>query len=121
MAALAEPSAPLPHGARLHITTAPAATMLDVDAASASHMPPMELNGAIIPEICRQIVLRNLSGGILIDFAGLKAAQRQKLLLSLREALQRDPLAPNLLGLSHLGFAEINRRRIRPPLHEILN
>src|SRR6201999_4301207 len=57
VAALAEPSAILPHGARLHITTAPAATMLDVDAAAASHMPPMELNGAIIPEICRQIVL----------------------------------------------------------------
>ncbi len=121
VASLAEPQAALPHGARLHITTAPAATLLDVDAASASHMPPLALNTAIIPEICRQIVLRNLSGGILIDFAGLKAAQRQKLLPPLREALTRDPLSPNLLGISHLGFAEINRRRVRPPLHEILN
>ena len=119
--ALAEPTAPLPHGALLHITTAPAATLLDVDAAAASHMPPMALNGAIIPEICRQIVLRNLSGGILLDFAGLKNAQRQTLLAPLRTALQRDPLAPTLLGLSNLGFAEINRRRIRPPLHEIFH
>ncbi|GAN80795.1 ribonuclease E/G [Acidocella aminolytica] len=121
IAALAEPSAPLPHGARLHITSAPAATLLDVDAAAASHMNPMALNQVIIPEICRQIVLRNLSGGLLIDFAGLKAGQRQKLLPALRDALRRDPLAPNLLGLSHLGFAEVNRRRIRPPLHEILH
>jgi len=66
-------------------------------------------------------VLRNLSGGILLDFAGLKNAQRQTLLAPLRTALQRDPLAPNLLGLSNLGFAEINRRRIRPPLHEIFH
>ncbi len=121
IATLAEPVAPLPQGARLHITPAPAATLLDVDAAAASHMNPLALNQAVIPEICRQIVLRNLSGGLLIDFAGLKPAQRQKLLPALREALQRDPLAPTLLGLSHLGFAELSRRRIRPPLHEVLN
>ncbi len=121
IAGLAEPTASLLHGARLHITPAPAATLLDIDAATASHMPPLALNMVIIPEICRQIVLRNLSGGILIDFAGLKAAQRQKLLPPLREALKHDPLGPTLLGLSHLGFAEINRRRVRPPLHEIMN
>ena len=121
IAALAEPTAALPHGARLHITAAPAATLLDVDTAAASHISPVVLNQAVIPEICRQVVLRNLSGGILIDFAGLKAAQRQKLLPGLRKTLQHDPLTPTLLGLSHLGFAEINRRRIRPPLHEILN
>lgn len=121
IASLGEPTAALPHGARLHITPAPAATLLDIDAASATHMPPLALNTAIIPEICRQIVLRNLSGGILIDFAGLKAAQRQNLLPALREALIRDPLQAKLLGLSHLGYAEINRRRIRPPLHEMMN
>lgn len=120
VADLTEPTALLPLGARLHITHAPAATLLDVDAAAAAHMPPVMLNTAIIPEICRQIVLRNLSGGILLDFAGLKAAHRQKLLPTLQKALKRDPLAPNLLGLSHLGFAEINRQRIRPPLQEIL-
>lgn len=118
---LAEPLAPLPHGARLHITQAPAATLLDVDAAAASHIQPLALNKAILPEICRQIRLRNLSGGILLDFAGLKPSQRQKLLPPLREALQQDPLTPLLLGLSHLGFAEITRRRIHPPLAEMLH
>lgn len=120
IAALAEPIAALPHGARLHITQAPAATLLDVDAAAASALSPFALNEAILPEIGRQIVLRNLSGGILLDFAGLKTNQRQKLLPALRAALVPDPLAPTLLGVSHLGFAEINRRRIRPPLSELL-
>lgn len=119
-AALAEPTAPLPHGAAMHISPAKAATLIDIDAAAASAMNPLALNTAIIPEICRQIVLRNLSGGILIDFAGLKSAQRQKLAEPLRAALSADPLRPTLLGFSHLGFAEINRRRVRPPLHELL-
>lgn len=119
VAGLAAPVAELPHGAKLHITPAPAATLLDIDSAAASAMPPLALNAALIPELCRQITLRNLSGGILIDFAGLKPAARQKLGQPLREALKRDPLRPDFLGFSHLGLAEINRRRIRPPLHEL--
>jgi ribonuclease G len=120
VAGLAEPIAPLPHGAKLHLTPAPAATLLDVDAASGSSLSPMALNLAIIPEICRQIVLRNLSGGILIDFAGLKPSARAKLAEPLRLALQADPLRPDFLGFSHLGLAELTRRRTHPPLHEIL-
>lgn len=121
IASLTEPFAPLPHGAMMHVSPAKAATLIDIDAASASAMNPLALNTAIIPEICRQITLRNLSGGILIDFAGLKSAQRQKLAEPLRAALSADALRPSLLGFSHLGFAEINRRRIRPPLHELLS
>lgn len=120
IAALHEPVAALPHGAKLHITPAPAATLLDIDASTASQMPPLALNEAIIPEIARQIVLRNLCGGILIDFAGLKPAQRERLIEPLRLALRADPQRPHLLGLSHLGFAELSRPRIRPPLHEVL-
>lgn len=120
VAALAEPVATLPHGAKLHITPAPAATLLDVDAAAASARPALALNIAVIPQICRQIILRNLSGGILIDFAGLKPAARAKLAQPLRTALKNDPLGPDFMGFSHLGFAELTRRRIRPPLHELL-
>jgi ribonuclease G len=120
VASLAEPIVALPHGGRLHISPTPAATLLDVDTAAASNMPPLAFNNAVIPEICRQILLRNLSGGILIDFAGLKPAARAKLTGPLRTALTNDPLAPDFLGFSHLGLAELTRRRIRPPLHELL-
>jgi ribonuclease G len=120
VAGLAEPSAPLPMGAVMHVTAAPAAVMIDIDAKAASEVAPLVLNSAIVPEICRQIVLRNLSGGILIDFAGMKAAARAKLSVPLGEALKRDFLKPQFLGFSHLGFAEIVRRRVRPPLHEVM-
>jgi Ribonuclease G/E len=121
VAGLAAPITALPGGAKLHITPAPAATLLDIDAASGSATAPLALNAAILPELCRQIVLRNLSGGILIDFAGMKAAVRRRLEAPLRHALVRDPLRPEFLGFSHLGFAELTRRRIRPPLHEVLS
>ena len=120
VAGLAEFSAPLPLGAVMHITPAPAATLIDLDAKAASFVSALALNTAILPEIARQIVLRNLSGGILIDFAGMKPAARAKLAEPLRTALAADPLKPELLGFSHLGFAELTRRRIRPPLHEVL-
>ena len=120
VAGLAEPSAPLPLGAVMHVTCAPAAVLIDIDAGAGSEAAPLALNLAIIPEICRQIVLRNLSGGILVDFAGMKPAARLKLAAPLRAALGRDFLAPEFLGFSHLGFAEIVRRRVRPGLHEVL-
>ncbi len=120
VAGLAEPCAPLPLGAVMHITPAPAAVLIDIDAGAGSGVSQLALNLAIIPEICRQIVLRNLSGGILVDFAGMKPAARAKLAAPLGTALARDFLRPSFLGFSHLGFAEIARRRVRPGLHEVL-
>lgn len=121
LAGLAELTATLPGGARMHVAPTPAAVLIDIDASSASSQAPLALNTAIIPELCRQIVLRNLSGGILVDFAGLKPASRKKLSAPLSDALKQDFLAPEFLGFSNLGFAEITRRRVRPPLHEVLH
>jgi Ribonuclease G/E len=127
IAALAEPTAALPQGAFMHIAVTPALTAIDIDAGAATAenaakpQSQLALNTAIIPEITRQIVLRNLSGAILIDFAGMKSAARAKLTAHLAAALAQDPLKPRLLGFSNLGFAEISRPRIRPPLHELLS
>jgi len=124
IAALAESSADLSAGARMHIAVTPALTAIDIDAGaatagSAAKQPSqLALNLALIPELTRQITLRNLSGAILIDFAGMKSASRQKLLPALSAALKTDPLKPQLMGFSNLGFAEITRPRIRPALHE---
>jgi Ribonuclease G/E len=124
LAALTEPTAQLSSGARIHIACTPALTAIDIDAGSltaesaAKQHSQLALNLALIPDLTRQIRLRNLSGAILIDFAGMKSAARQKLLPALTAALKTDPLKPQLLGFSNLGFAEITRPRIRPALHE---
>jgi Ribonuclease G/E len=125
VAGLFLPRAELRQGARIHIAATAALTAIDVDAGGASAeraaKPAAQLafNLAVVPEIARQIHLRNLSGAILIDFAGMKAAARERLTEPLVAALRRDYLRPKFFGFSHLGFAEISRPRVRPPLHEM--
>ena len=124
--ALAQPDVDLRNGTRLHIHPTPALVAIDVDAGgavaarqgkAASHLA---VNLAVVPVLARQIRLRNFSGAILVDFAGLPARQRGSLAPALHAALAEDPLHPRLLGFTALGLAEIVRPRVHPPLHELL-
>jgi ribonuclease G len=123
-------------GMRLSVYPTPALVAIDVDAGGAlvgrgagGALPGtalagrghFALNAAVVPEIARQIRLRNLSGAILIDLAGMKARQRASLGPALAAALARDPLRPRFLGFTALGLAEIARPRVRAPLHEVLS
>lgn len=125
-AALAEPQASLPGGATLTITPTPALTALDLDLAAATATKRGKrdaheaANRAALPALARQIRLRNLGGGIVLDLAGLSPKRRAALAPALEAALAPDPLRPRLLGFTALGFAEILRPRIHPPLHELL-
>ena len=118
-AALAESAAPLPGGGVLHIQTTRALTALDVDSGGTGD-GLARFNEAALPEIARQIRLRNLSGAILLDVAGLSAKRRQALLEPLRAALAPDRLT-RLVGLTGLGLVEMVRDRIHPPLAEMLH
>lgn len=132
VAALAEPLMALPGGGRAHIATTPALTAIDVDLggfASGGHVggkaaAHVVLNLAAMPALVRAIRLRNLGGGILVDFAGLPGKRRELLGEALAAALAADGASDGagarLLGFSHLGLAEIRRPRIRPPLAELL-
>jgi len=117
--ALAQPDLVLPNGARLSFHPTPALVAIDVDtgAAAGGHMA---INRALLPVLARQIRLRNLSGAILVDLAGLPARRRAALGPALVEALADDPGRPRLLGFTALGLAEIVRPRVHPPLHEQL-
>ncbi len=118
-AALSESAVPLPGGGVLHIQTTRALTALDVDSGGTGDALA-RFNETALPEIARQIRLRNLSGAILLDVAGLSAKRRQALLEPLRAALAPDRLA-RLVGLTGLGLFEIVRDRIHPPLAETLH
>jgi Ribonuclease G/E len=124
--ALARPVVHLPGGSRLHIHPTPALVAIDIDAGAAigargaRTAAHLAVNRSAIPALARQIRLRNLSGAILVDFAGLPARRRAELGPALAAALADDPLRPRLLGFTALGLAEIVRPRIHPPLHELL-
>ena len=123
---LAAPSVALPGGMRASIYPTPALVAIDLDMAAASAdrraKPKAQLaaNLGAIPDLLRQIRLRNLSGAILIDPAGLSIKRRALLAPALAEALAADPLRPRMLGFTALGLAEIMRPRLRPALHERL-
>ncbi len=126
VAALAEPVCDLPGGLRLGVYPTPALTALDVDLGAASGergakgAVHLARNRAALPAIARQIRLRNLSGAILVDLAGLSPRRRAALGADFAAALAADPLHPRFLGFSALGLAEILRPRVHPPLHELL-
>lgn len=126
IADLAEANISLPGGMRASIVATPALVAIDLDGGSttgargAKAVVQVAANHACLPELGRQIVLRNLSGAILIDFAGVPAKRRQALRDPLVETLAADWAAPRLLGFTALGFAEILRPRHHPPLHESL-
>ena len=124
--ALGDNAATLPGGARMTVHPTPALTAIDVDLGaataerSAKDRAQLAGNRALLPALARQIRLRNLSGAILVDVAGLSARKRAALGPDFAAALADDPLRPRFLGFTALGLAEIVRSRIHPPLHEVL-
>ncbi|MBS1075323.1 ribonuclease E/G [Gluconobacter sp. Dm-73] len=96
----------------------PALVAIDLDSTAA---PDFKGNVAAFPALARQIRLRNLSGTILVDPAGVKTRKRPALVSFLREALSDDPLKPDVLGATPSGLLELTRSRRRPPLHELLS
>ncbi len=124
---LSTPSVALPGGLSATITPTPALTAIDVDggASTGARGPKSAVqfaaNRAALPALLRQIRLRNLSGAILLDLAGVPARRRQALGPDIAACLTRDPAQPRLLGFTQLGFAEILRPRLAAPLHELLS
>jgi Ribonuclease G/E len=126
VASLASPSVSLPGGMRAMIEPTSALVAIDMDMASATAGRELKqskqdaANRAALPALARQIRLRNLSGAILVDVAGLSVRRRAALADCFKAALAPDPVGPFLLGFTAGGLAEIQRPRVHPPLHELL-
>jgi Ribonuclease G/E len=118
-AALA-PSVALPGGGSVHIEDTSAAVLIDVDTGSpetgSAERTAMAVNLAAATAIARQLRLRQLGGGILVDFAALEGrGPRERVRQAMTAALAGDPAQPQVLGWSRLGHLEIVRpRRLRP-------
>ena len=112
----------LPEGGSLHIEETKAFVAIDVDSGSTGHNGSISrLNEQAAHEIAKQIILRNLSGKIMIDFAGSCEYRFMKSVIEiLEEDLKSDENQARVLGLSRAGNIEILRRRKQPSLLDLL-
>lgn len=117
---------PLTGGGRITIQETKALTAVDVDMGSGEAGSSMKdealhrLNRRAADEIARQILLRRISGLIVIDFAGVKQRGKMKALLDmLRSRLKGGEGHADVLGISAAGLVEITRQRIGPSLAQL--
>ncbi len=84
--------------------------------------PQQHANELAAKEIARELRLRNLSGMILIDFAGQQSRKEAEILTKiLKKETQSDDARVEVLGASQLGLLQMTRQRTSAPLHKILN
>jgi Ribonuclease G/E len=111
------PSLALPGGSggSLHIAETQAAVLIDVDTGSPAEPAALAVNLAAAAAIVRQLRLRQLGGGIIVDFAALDGrGRRERVRQAVATALAGDPAQPQVLGWTRLGHLEIVRpRRLR--------
>ncbi len=109
-------------GGRITIEETRACVAIDVDSGrDVGGGNYNRINEEAAYEIARQIRLRNLSGKIVIDFAGHSDYKYIKPLLDiLKQELSRDSMKNHVVGLTHGGLVEIIRVRRRPSLQDLL-
>jgi ribonuclease G len=73
-----------------------------------------------VPEICRQLRLRDIGGLIVVDFIDMRNLKHRKHIEDeMRALLAKDPTTPACTGLSKFGLMELTRKRVRPELQEL--
>lgn len=112
-------------GAQLTIDPLEALTAIDIDSGAGGRRGAddavLRTNRAVLPEIARQVRLRNLSGLIVVDFLRMRRKDaRAQLVQAARRAFRDDPVQVDVLGMTAAGLLELTRRRGAPPLHELL-
>ena len=112
-------------GGSVHFEATQAGMLIDVDTGTPETGSPertgLMANLAAAGTIARQIRLRNLGGGIIVDFVGLDSRlAREKLRVALAAAIAPDPAGPQVLGWTRLGHFELVRPRRSRPLGEAL-
>jgi ribonuclease G len=118
----------LPSGGYLIIDYAEALTVIDVNSGSFTGRGKggleetiTKVNTEAADEVVRQLRLRDIGGIIVIDFIDMaRAKNRDKVLKTLRKALDADKSKSYVVEVSPLGLVEMTRQNITDGVREIL-
>jgi len=119
--ALKSPRAPLPGGAFLFIEPTRALVAVDVNTGPDTSLAAgLKANMATARDLPRQLRLRGLGGQITLDLAPMPKKDRRGFETALRAAFRADSEETVLAGWTPLGHFELQRKRGRVPLREVL-
>ncbi len=118
----------LPSGGYLMIDYAEALTVVDVNSGSFTGRGKggleetiTRVNTEAAEEVVRQLRLRDIGGIIVIDFIDMaRARNRDKVLKTLRKALDLDKSKSYVVEVSPLGLVEMTRQNVTDGVREIL-
>lgn len=112
---------PLPGGGTLFVQVTRAMVAVDVNTGPDTSLAAgLKANLACARALPRALRLRGLGGQIVLDLAPMPKKDRPKFEAALRAALRADPEETALVGWTGLGHYELQRKRGRVPLREIL-
>ncbi|MCH8168752.1 MAG: ribonuclease E/G [Proteobacteria bacterium] len=118
---LKSPRAELPSGAWMAVEATRAMVTVDVNTGGEfGGGAALTANLEAARELPRQLRLRGLGGQVIIDFAPLPKKDRKRIEAALKAAFRRDPVETSLAGWTPLGNFELQRKRERRPLSELL-
>jgi ribonuclease G len=116
----------LKSGGYIVIESTEALTAIDINTGSYVGKRNLEetivkTNLEAVKEIAYQIRLRNIGGLIVIDFIDMhREADKERVFLALKEALEKDRTKTTVLKMSELGLIEMTRKRTRENMNLFL-
>lgn len=119
--ALQTPRMELSGGAYAYIEPTRALVAVDVNTGNDSSMTAgTKANFALAKALPRDLRLRGLGGQIVLDLAPMPKKDRRGFESALKAALRADGIETVLVGWTPLGHVELQRKRARLPLTELL-
>ncbi len=118
---LTSPQVPLPGGAAMFIEPTRALVAVDVNTGNETgHAAGLRVNIAAARDLPRQLRLRGLGGQLALDLAPMPKKDRKTFETALRAAFRTDQVETALVGWTPLGHYELQRKRDRIPLKDLL-
>lgn len=105
----------------MHVEATRALVAVDVNTGSdTSPAAALKANIASARALPRALRLRGLGGQIAVDFVSMSKANRKQLEQAVRAAFKADAIETSLVGWTTMGLYEMQRKRERLPLSEVL-